>query len=76
MSRGDNMALKHKANAFLIWRAGTAVDWDCTVRDLAEETGLARSTVGNICRRRGWPVESGSTDNREEKWAVDRHFAK
>ncbi|MBF9042973.1 hypothetical protein HKCCE4037_06525 [Rhodobacterales bacterium HKCCE4037] len=52
-----NPAFLAPARAFLVWRAGTSVDWACTVAELAEATGLTSDQVRPICRRRGWPVE-------------------
>lgn len=42
------------ANDFLIWRAAQSVGWDCTMSDIAEETGLNAKTVQATCKRRGW----------------------
>lgn len=42
------------ANDFLIWRAAQSVGWDCTMSDIAEETGLNTRTVQTACKRRGW----------------------
>lgn len=41
-------------NSFLIWRTAEAVDWDCTMQDLADETGLSLRTVQAVCQRKGW----------------------
>lgn len=43
-----------RATEFLIWRVATSVDWDCTVKDIADELGLDRSTVQHALKRRGW----------------------
>jgi hypothetical protein len=37
---GQNKVRKQAANDFLIWRVGNSVGWDCTLADLAGETGL------------------------------------
>lgn len=52
---------KHRENAlaFVIWREGVAVDWDCTVGDLADATGIGHFTVRRIVKARGWPVRKG-----------------
>ena len=42
------------ANEFRIWRAAQSVNWDCTMHDLADETGLSYRTVWDTCRRKGW----------------------
>ena len=47
-------ARQGRANEFRVWRAAQAVEWDCTARELANETGLHVSTVHKICDRRGW----------------------
>jgi hypothetical protein len=64
---GHNMARKQAANDFLIWRVGNSVGWDCTFSDIAKETGLHISTVGNTCRRRGWEPLNGRTENNENR---------
>ena len=47
-------ARQGRVNEFRVWRAARAVDWDCTARELADETGLSQRTVQRICERRGW----------------------
>ena len=42
------------ANEFRIWRAAQSVNWNCTMHDLADETGLSYRTVWDTCRRKGW----------------------
>jgi hypothetical protein len=46
--------MTQRANDFIIWRAGTSVNWECTAQEIADETGLARSTVWKTCGRRKW----------------------
>jgi hypothetical protein len=43
-----------EANAFLIWRVGAANGWDVSAQEIADESGLAVSTVRRICRDKGW----------------------
>ncbi|WPZ30729.1 winged helix-turn-helix domain-containing protein [Sulfitobacter sp. OXR-159] len=43
-----------RANEFLVWRAGTSVNWDCTQKDIAAEVGLSVGAVRAIMKRRGW----------------------
>ena len=59
---GQNRVRKKKANDFIIWRAGTSVDWDCTATELAEETGLSAATILKTCKRRGWRLLNGQSD--------------
>ncbi len=73
MSSGDNMVLKGKANAFMIWRAGNAVGWDCTARDIADETGISQSTIRKVCKAKGWELVDAR--HMPEKWDVCRHIA-
>lgn len=53
-NRGDHMKAKAMANDFLVWREASSVDWDCTIAELAEATGLEASTVGKILKGKGW----------------------
>ena len=48
-----------RATAFLIWRAGESVNWECTAQDIADEIGKARQTVWAICSEKGWRLQSG-----------------
>ena len=57
-----NMVSKRKANEFVIWRAATSVNWDCTIAELAAETGLAPDTVRKTALRKGWELVSGRHD--------------
>jgi len=62
MTKKHKSTRKQEANDFIIWRAGTSVDWDCTITEIARETGLNQSTVGDACRRRGWRLLNGKSD--------------
>jgi hypothetical protein len=53
--------MTQRANDFLIWRAGSSVNWECTATDIAEETGLSLTSVRETCRRRGWSIVHGDT---------------
>jgi len=47
-----------RANEFLVWRAGSSVDWDCTIADIASEVGLTGTGVSAIMKRRGWSCQT------------------
>lgn len=47
---------RENAMAFVIWREGVSVDWDCTLRDLSDATGMPYFVVRRIVKARGWPV--------------------
>lgn len=46
--------MSRRANDFMIWRAGNSVAWDCTVSEIAAETGLSVPNVRATLKRRGW----------------------
>lgn len=46
--------MSQRATEFLVWRAGSSVDWDCTAVEIARELGISTSQVKAICKRRGW----------------------
>jgi hypothetical protein len=52
--------MTQRANDFIIWRAGTSVNWECTVQEIADETGIPPSTVSSTCRRKGWKLIHGN----------------
>ena len=62
MTKKHKSTRKQEANDFIIWRAGTSVGWDCTIAEIARETGLNQSTIGDACRRRGWRLLNGKSD--------------
>ena len=62
-----NRQMRTQARAFLIWREGHAVKWDCTVRELAEATGLPVSAVAYIVRYKAWPVQPEPPAERPEE---------
>jgi hypothetical protein len=51
--------MTQRANDFLIWRAGSSVNWECTAQEIADETGLSKSNVQQTCKRRGWKIQHG-----------------
>ncbi len=73
MKSGENRVIIGKANAFRIWRAASSVNWDCTAKELSDETGLAESTVRKICAEKGWDIVTGYTGG--TKWDVVTHIS-
>ena len=71
--QGENMKAVKAANDFRIWRAAESVRWDCTMMELANETGLSYQTIVNSCKRRGWTqkLNKGSKGNHAERTDVD-----
>ncbi|WCE67951.1 hypothetical protein PL335_06285 [Sulfitobacter faviae] len=57
-----------RANEFLVWRAGSSVDWDCTQKDIAEETGISERGVALILKRRGWACRDQDAEFNEESY--------
>jgi hypothetical protein len=43
-----------EANAYRLWCAATALDWDCTVSEAARKAGLSERTAWNAAERKGW----------------------
>ena len=64
--------MSSRANAFLVWRSGSGVDWDCTARDISQETGLSVAHVRLICGRKGWTLRTGVMTNGVHRMSVDR----
>jgi hypothetical protein len=62
---GRKKSYRREAQAFVIWREARSVDWKCTVSEIAEATGIAPSTVNEICRERKWPVQRPTAGDRE-----------
>lgn len=54
--------VKEEARAFMIWREARSVGWRCTVRELADATGLAYKTVYRIVRARKWLLKEPEED--------------
>ena len=60
--------IKQEARAFLLWREGTAVDWDCSTKELADATGVEYTEVLRICEARKWPITDGRQTGRSRKY--------
>jgi len=60
-----------RANDFLIWRAGSSVDWDCTQQDIADELGFSKVTVSLACKRHGWKCAGGQRGGDRGRYATD-----
>ena len=58
-----------RANAFVIWRAGTSVNWDCTTYEICQETGIHYTTVRRIISQRGWPIKRDTSN-----WLLGNRF--
>jgi len=48
------MKIRGEASAFALWRAAQAVDWDCTIPEVAREVGISAGRAREIARRKGW----------------------
>jgi hypothetical protein len=51
--------MSRRATAFLIWRAGESVNWECTAQDIADELGITRTNVSRVCLEKGWRLQYG-----------------
>jgi hypothetical protein len=68
--------MTQRANDFLIWRAGSSVNWECTVQEIADETGIPYSTVSFTCRSKGWKLVHGNVaDNLLNRPGIDHIMA-
>jgi hypothetical protein len=68
--------MTQRANDFLIWRAGSSVNWECTVQEIADETGLSASNVSFTCRRKGWKLVHGKVaGNLLDRQGIDHIMA-
>ncbi|WP_417724602.1 hypothetical protein [Salipiger sp.] len=45
---------RNRIYRYMVWRSGTAADWDCTYADIAHETSVDRHVVERICKNAGW----------------------
>jgi len=75
---GENRVIIGKANAFRIWRAASSVNWDCTAKELSDETGLAESTVRKICAKKDGISSPGIQAEQNGMWlhtsqTTDKH---
>jgi len=70
MARQLRQRITREANAFRIWREGSSVDWDCTVGELAQATGLHYNTVRVICQERGWTPRGFHDPARLDSYSV------
>jgi len=53
---------REEARAYRIWAVGKSVKWDCTLREIADETGLGVHIVRRICIARGWATNRSGDD--------------
>jgi hypothetical protein len=68
--------MTQRASDFLIWRAGTSVNWQCSAKDIADEVKLTRKTVQDSCNRRGWKLVHGESGRQEKRFPVDDLMSK
>lgn len=61
-----------EAKAFLIWREGRSVNWNCTAVELAEATGISPRYVRQICAERGWKIQRSEPGERSEPHDIAR----
>ena len=69
---------REEARAYRIWAVGKSVKWDCTLREIADETGLDLRVVQRLCKAKGWNA-SGQYANggtlRSQRSGVDQIMA-
>ena len=79
--KSPKMSARQKAHDFMVWRACESAGWNCTIPDVAKETGFSREKVRKILHRRGWQLQSMyyASDNEGfggENLPVDRMMVK
>ena len=67
--------MTQRANDFLIWRAGSSVNWECTAQEIADEVGVSSSNVANTCKRKGWKLVHGNLSGYTERHSIDTIMA-
>jgi hypothetical protein len=67
--------MTQRANDFIIWRAGSSVNWECTSQEIANETGLSTSAVFRACKRKGWKLVHGNHGGHTDRHAIDSIMA-
>jgi hypothetical protein len=63
--------MTQRANDFIIWRAGTSVNWECTAQEIADEVKLTKQAVQKSCNRRGWILVHNQYGNNGSRTSVD-----
>ena len=53
---------REESRAFRIWAVGQSVKWDCTLQEIAEETGLNVAIVRRLCKAKGWKASGQYTN--------------
>ena len=48
------MTPRSMAQAYLIQRYAAPLEWNVTIQDIADATGLANNRIGRILRANGW----------------------
>ena len=51
-----------RAVTFAVYRSGVSVNWECSGREIAADTDLGASTVFAVCKRKGWKLLHGTSD--------------
>jgi len=60
-----------EAQAYRIRAVGESVKWDCTQKEIADETGIAVQTVHALCKAKGWRTV-GTTRGRPDRAGIDQ----
>jgi len=68
--------VRREAKAFRVWREGTSVNWDCSLQDLSEATGVSYTVVRSLAAERGWPVVHDHFQPSEHIRACDREMGR
>lgn len=48
--------IKRNADAFRIWRLAKGRGWECSLQEVAQETGMTLWRVRSICAERNWDL--------------------
>ena len=69
---------REEARAYRIWAVGKSVKWDCTLREIADETGLDLRVVQRLCKAKGWNASGHYTNGGtlcSQRFGVDQLMA-
>ena len=73
----ENLTLRQQANAFNIWRYANPREWNCTVTEIAEATGIAHQIVGTTLAATGWTGRiraDGHGERARSEWEARRSY--
>lgn len=71
----EKLTRRQQAHAFAIWRFANPLEWNCTITEIAEGTGIDPRVIGRVLTLKGWGTRirvDGQGERSKSTWEASQ----